>query len=92
MFARVELTPPASAVMTLAIPEDALQEIDGKKVIFVTDKSQEEFRPQTVEAGRSSGGMVEIVSGLKEGERYAVKGSFILKSELKKSELEGGAE
>ena len=92
MFARVELTPPASAAMTLAVPEDALQEIDGKKVLFVTDKSQEEFRPQTVEAGRSSGGMVEIVSGLKEGERYAVKGSFILKSELKKSELEGGAE
>lgn len=92
MFARVELTPPASVAMTLAVPEDAVQEIDGKKVIFVTDQSQEEFRPQTVETGRASGGMVEIISGLKEGERYAVKGSFILKSELKKGELEGGEE
>jgi cobalt-zinc-cadmium efflux system membrane fusion protein len=92
MFARIELTPPASAAMTLAVPEDALQEIDGKKVLFVTDEKQDEFRPQTVETGRSAGGMVEIVSGLKEGVRYAVKGSFILKSELKKGELEGGAE
>ena len=92
MFARIELTPPANSVITLVVPEDALQEIDGKKVLFVTDEKQENFRPETVETGRSSGGMVEIVSGLNEGSRYAVKGSFILKSELKKGELEGGAE
>jgi len=42
-----------------------------------------------VELGRAAGGMVEIVSGLKEGERYAIKGAFILKLELKKGELEG---
>ena len=92
MFARIELTPPANSVITLVVPEDALQEIDGKKVLFVTDQKQENFRPEAVETGRSSGGMVEIVSGIKEGNRYAVKGSFILKSELKKGELEGGAE
>jgi cobalt-zinc-cadmium efflux system membrane fusion protein len=92
MFARIELIPPANTAMTLVVPEDALQEVDGKKVLFVTDEKQEEFRPETVEVGRSAGGMVEIVSGLKEGTRYAVKGSFILKSELKKGELEGGAE
>ena len=92
MFARIELTPPANSVITLVVPEDALQEIDGKKVLFVTDEKQENFRPEAVETGRYSGGMVEIVSGIKEGNRYAVKGSFILKSELKKGELEGGAE
>jgi len=92
MFARIELTPPANSVITLVVPEDALQEIDGKRVLFVTDEKQENFRPEAVETGRSSGGMVEIVSGIKEGNRYAVKGSFILKSELKKGELEGGAE
>jgi cobalt-zinc-cadmium efflux system membrane fusion protein len=35
--------------------------------------------------------LVEILSGIKEGERYAIKGAFILKSELKKGELEGDA-
>jgi cobalt-zinc-cadmium efflux system membrane fusion protein len=31
--------------------------------------------------------MAEVLSGLKEGERYAAKGSFLLKSELQKGEL-----
>ena len=68
------------------VPEDALQEIEGKKVLFVTEKGTE-FETRRIEAGRAAGGMVEIVSGLKEGERYAVKGSFILKSEAKKGEV-----
>ena len=90
MFATVELALPVNASPVLAVPEDALQEIDAKKVLFVTEKDNE-FEPRKVELGRAAGGMVEIVSGLKEGERYAVKGSFTLKAELKKGELEGDA-
>ena len=91
MFATVELALPADAPPVLAVPEDALQDIDGKKVLFAMTEKGDEFEPRKVEPGRAAGGMVEIVSGLKEGERYAVKGSFILKSELKKGELEGDA-
>lgn len=86
MFATVELTLPANAPPVLAVPEDALQDMDGKKVLFVTGNGAE-FEPRRVELGRASGGMVEITAGLKEGERYAVKGGFLLKSELKKGEL-----
>jgi cobalt-zinc-cadmium efflux system membrane fusion protein len=89
MFATVELALAADAPPVLAVPEDALQDLDGKKVVFVVDDKGVEFDPRTVEPGRTAGGMVEIVSGLKEGERFAVKGAFILKSELKKGELEG---
>jgi cobalt-zinc-cadmium efflux system membrane fusion protein len=89
MFATVELALAADAPPVLAVPEDALQDLDGKKVVFVADDKGVEFEPRTVEPGRTAGGMVEIVSGLKEGERFAVKGAFILKSELKKGELEG---
>ena len=87
MFATVELALPANAAPVLAVPEDALQEIDGKKMLFVMAENGTEFEPRQVEPGRAAGGMVEIVSGLKEGERYAINGSFILKSELKKGEL-----
>jgi cobalt-zinc-cadmium efflux system membrane fusion protein len=89
MFATVELALQADASPVLAVPEDALQDVDGKKVLFVVDDKGVEFEPRKVELGRAAGGMVEIVSGLKEGERYAIKGAFILKSELKKGELEG---
>ncbi len=86
MFATVELALAADAPPVLAIPEDALQDLDGKKVVFVAENDAE-FGARLVQAGRLAGGMIEIVSGLKEGERYAVKGAFILKSELKKGEV-----
>jgi len=86
MFATVELSLPADAPPVVAIPEDALQDLDGNKVVFVTEKDAE-FAARQVQAGRATGGMIEIVAGLKEGERYAVKGAFILKSELKKGEM-----
>jgi len=86
MFATVELALAADAPPVLAVPEDAIQDLDGKKVVFVAE-DEAEFAARQVEAGRSAGGMVEIVSGLKEGERYAVKGAFILKSEIKKGEM-----
>jgi membrane fusion protein, heavy metal efflux system len=86
MFATVELSLPADAPPVLTAPEDALQELDGKKVLFVTADGKE-FEPRVIEIGRASGGMVEVTDGLKEGERYAVNGAFLLKSELKKGEL-----
>jgi cobalt-zinc-cadmium efflux system membrane fusion protein len=86
MFATVALSLPAEAPPTLAIPEDAIQEIEGEKVVFVTEDGSE-FAPRALELGRASGGLVEVVGGLAEGERYAAKGSFLLKSELMKGEL-----
>jgi membrane fusion protein, heavy metal efflux system len=88
MFATAELALKGDAPPVLAVPEDAVQELEGKKVLFVTD-SGTEFKVRPIEAGRTANGMVEIVSGLKEGERYAIKGSFMLKAEQKKGELEG---
>lgn len=86
MFATIELALAADAPPVLALPEDAVQELDGRKVVFVMEKKNE-FVARPVQAGRTSGGVVEVLSGLKEGEMYAVKGSFILKSEVKKGEM-----
>lgn len=86
MFATVELELPADTPPVLAVPEDSLQELEGKKVLFVTENGTD-FEPRGVELGRTSGGMAEVVAGLKEGERYAAKGSFLLKSEMQKGEL-----
>lgn len=86
MFATVELALASDVPPVLAVPEDALQDLDGKKVIFVAE-DEAEFEARPVQTGRAASGMVEIVSGLKEGERYAIKGGFILKSEVKKGEM-----
>ncbi|MDD5167579.1 MAG: efflux RND transporter periplasmic adaptor subunit [Syntrophales bacterium] len=86
MFATIELTLPADAPPVLVVPREAVQEMDGRKVLFVTGNGTE-FTPRAVELGRASGGNVEVTGGLREGERYAVKGGFLLKSELKRGEL-----
>ena len=88
MFATVELAMAGDAPPVLALPEDAVQELNGKKVVFVAE-SDTEFASRDVALGRASGGMVEVLSGVKEGERYAAKGAFILKSEVMKGEIEG---
>lgn len=88
MFATVELATAADAPPVLAVPEEAVQELEGKKVVFVAE-SDTEFEPRPVQVGRTSAGMSEILSGLKEGERYAAKGGFVLKSEAMKGEIEG---
>lgn len=88
MFATAELALAPDAPPVLAVPEDAVQELDGKKLLFVTENGTE-FESRPVELGRAAAGMVEVTGGLKEGERYAVKGGFVLKSEVKKGELEG---
>ncbi|HLB24965.1 MAG TPA: efflux RND transporter periplasmic adaptor subunit [Nitrospirota bacterium] len=86
MFVSVELALPPSGPPVLAVPEGALQESGGKKVLFVTDDGIR-FEPREVATGAVSGGMAEIVSGLEEGEKYASDGVFIIKSELGKGEL-----
>jgi cobalt-zinc-cadmium efflux system membrane fusion protein len=88
MFATAELVLAADAPPVLAVPEEAVQELAGKKLLFVTDNGTV-FERRPVELGRAAAGMVEVTGGLKVGERYAVKGGFVLKSEVKKGELEG---
>ena len=86
MFATIELDLAADAPPVLALAEDALQNLDGRKVVFILEQ-ENVFTMRPVQTGRTANGMVEILSGLKEGERYAVKGSFTLKSELRKREM-----
>jgi cobalt-zinc-cadmium efflux system membrane fusion protein len=90
MFATVDLSLAADAPPVIAVPEEAVQELDGKRLLFVTADGTG-FEPRQVQLGRAAAGMVEVLSGLAEGERYAAKGAFMLKSELKKGELEGHA-
>lgn len=86
MFATVELAIPPSGPPVLAVPEEAIVDLDGNKVLFITGDDVD-FIPREVATGARAGGRVEVTAGLKEGERYAAKGGFLLKSELKKGEL-----
>jgi cobalt-zinc-cadmium efflux system membrane fusion protein len=70
----------------IAVPEEAVL-IDGTKRYVFIQTAPTRFKIREIEAGRMLGDRLEVTSGLKEGDTVAVKGAFILKSELKKGEL-----
>jgi RND family efflux transporter MFP subunit len=65
----------------LVLPRDAVTTVDGKPTVFVGHDATS-VEPRSVELGRQDGQKVEIVSGLREGERVVVSGLFALKSEI----------
>jgi cobalt-zinc-cadmium efflux system membrane fusion protein len=70
----------------LQVTRSALQSFGGETVVFVQE--EEGFEPRPVTLGRGDDSHVEIVAGLKPGERYVETGSFLLKAELQKGEAE----
>lgn len=68
----------------VAVPEDAVQTLDGQTVVFI--RTKEGFKIQAIQTGDRSAGMVTILSGLEPGQTIASDNSFLLKSELKKDE------
>jgi multidrug efflux pump subunit AcrA (membrane-fusion protein) len=68
----------------VVVPSAAVQDIDGKPVVFVEDGTGR-YRRRDVTVGPDRDGTVEVRSGLRDGERIVVAGAFLLKSELLKS-------
>jgi Cu(I)/Ag(I) efflux system membrane fusion protein len=80
----VEIDPPARRA--LVVPRDAVLPGAGRSVVFV-DAGGGHYRAREVRAGADLGDAVEIVEGLREGERVAARGAFLLEAE---SRLHGG--
>jgi cobalt-zinc-cadmium efflux system membrane fusion protein len=64
------------------VPVDAVQTIHKKSAVFVPTQSDNTFRVVPVKTGQENQGMVEIVSGLRPGEKLVTDGAFDLKSIL----------
>jgi RND family efflux transporter MFP subunit len=78
MFVDVEL--PVSGSTGLTVPQDAVIDSGLEQRVFV-ERSEGVFEPRRVQIGWRSGDRVEIVDGLKEGERVVVEGTFLVDSE-----------
>ena len=69
---------------TLVVPTGALQRLGDTWVVFIPkDPGHFEIRP--VGRGRDLAGEVEVLSGLRAGDRVVVDGSFVLKAEAEKA-------
>lgn len=70
----------------LVIPRNAVTEIGGKQVVFVR-QPDDDFEVHPVVLGQTAPGLVEVISGLREGELVVSEGVFTLKSVVLKSTL-----
>ncbi len=85
MFIRAELEVSLGSGRVV-VPATALLKRDGEPVIFV--ETEEGIEPRHVRIGRRSQMAVEIVEGLRPGERFVSSGGLALRAELDKSALE----
>jgi len=71
----------------LLVPSDAVQQVSGVDVVFVKTAA-DKFTARPVNVGEAADGKTPILEGINAGDVIAVRGSFILKSQLLKSTLD----
>jgi membrane fusion protein, heavy metal efflux system len=77
-----------TASLALAVPEGAVQNIEGETAVFVLER-EGVFSVRPVEVGEKIGSRRAIVKGLDGSETVVIAGAFNLKAELLKSTLGG---
>jgi RND family efflux transporter MFP subunit len=85
MFADVEIV---TTILdnVLIIPDSAL-ETDGENQVVFVALAGNKFEKRVVKLGLEQSGHVQILDGVKVGEKIVVTGGFILKSEMLKGQL-----
>ena len=80
MFANVEIVTDFHGT-AISIPLSAVLDDGGKSVVFVFDGN--DYKKTAVTLGLKSNDRVEIIDGLKEGDKVVVKGNYLLLEQSK---------
>jgi cobalt-zinc-cadmium efflux system membrane fusion protein len=83
MFANVEIVT-AGRPAAISVPLSAVLDDDGKSVVFVADGNN--YTKKEVTLGLKSEDRVEIVQGLKAGDKVVTKGNYLLMEQSKGGE------
>ncbi len=94
MFAELEVLTDRTATAILAIPSSAVVDANGKKLVYVQNGNA--FQPVEVTLGQTSGDMVEVKTGLFEGDLVVTQRATQLYAQSlrggsKKPEAQGAA-
>jgi cobalt-zinc-cadmium efflux system membrane fusion protein len=75
MFANVEIVTDVNSA-AISVPQSAVLDDGGKNVVFVAEGNA--YKARQVQVGIKNGDRVEIVDGLKSGDKVVVKGNYLL--------------
>ena len=78
MFVNVQF--PMGAAAKLTVPTDAVMDSGTKQTVYV-DRGNGYLEPRAVQIGERMGDRIEILAGLKSGERIVTSGTFLIDSE-----------
>jgi cobalt-zinc-cadmium efflux system membrane fusion protein len=67
----------------LVVPNRAIQQVEGREVVFIAEGNLFEARPVTL--GRRDAALTEVLSGLLPGETVVTGNSYVLKADLEKA-------
>lgn len=77
MFGRMKILVMQDKVLSL--PKEAVQDAGSDKVVYIS-LGEERFEERKIEIGRESDGFVEVISGVRDGEKIVTAGSFDLRA------------
>jgi cobalt-zinc-cadmium efflux system membrane fusion protein len=88
MFVKAQVDVPQAyeGETVLAVPQSALQTLEGRTNVFVQSEPGL-FVRRLVETGHSFEGFTEVYSGVRDGDVVVTEGSFVLKSEFARASL-----
>jgi cobalt-zinc-cadmium efflux system membrane fusion protein len=87
MLADAEI-PNGPRKQVLSISPDSIQELNNANVVFV-ETQPGHFAIRAIRTGETAGGRTPVYEGIQPGEKVVVRGSFLLRSQLLKSAIEG---
>lgn len=77
----------AEAPTELVVPDEAIQTVENKTIVFVPAAKPAHFESREVQVGEQSDGLRKVLAGLTAGERVVTRGSFVLKTQMLKGEM-----
>jgi RND family efflux transporter MFP subunit len=90
MFVSVTLTVPSTAGAVAVVPRAAIQAIGNRSVVYVAAPGEEgKFIERGVKIGAPLGEFVEVIEGVKLGERVVSEGSFFMRAEVARTRSGG---
>jgi len=88
MYVRVAFGALGTAERTVpVVPADAVQNINGQRIVFVATNDPNVFELRPVRLGTENSGRYQVLEGLQVGDRIVVSGSFALRAEWLKTQL-----
>jgi len=80
MYASIEIAAPAAAGPMLAVPVSAVIDSGARQVVLI-DRGEGRFEPRPVRLGTQGGDWVQVIEGVKAGEKVVTGANFLIDAE-----------